>query len=90
MRSSGHTLVEALVVLAIIGVLLILVIAAFDARRLEGAISGKRTEPPPGGLFAWHLTTVQYEGHWIIASEGALLHHPDCPCFGRSPEKEVE
>lgn len=95
MRSvRGFTLVELLVVVAILGTLAALLIHAFPAARDHAAADGSAAqplEPPKTSL----LRTVRHDGHlWVIgwSFDGGshathFVHHPDCPCQGRTAER---
>jgi len=87
---KAFTLVEAIVVLAIIGTLVALLWPAFTAARAAASRNGEPAEPPT----TWLLQTVKHDDHlWVISSAAATVpvifcHHPDCPCHSRTAEAQ--
>ena len=77
------TLVEVIVIIAIIGTFLGLAIPVVQIA-IDGPPAAKqedRPAPRPG-----NMQTVTYDGHWWVRDGYSSCHHPDCPCYSRTPE----
>lgn len=87
--SRGFTLVEFLVVAAILLTLVSLLWPAISAARSAAKRSGEQASPQPPQ--SWNLYTAQHDGHWFVKDTGGgVCHHPDCPCVGRKAESEAK
>ena len=81
---NAFTLVEALVVLAILATLVGLLAPAFMAAMDNAASREPQSHEPPESIW---LSTVKHDGHWFVCKgENCCLHHPDCPCRDRTAE----
>lgn len=86
---SGLTLIEVLVVLAIIATLAGLLAPAFFAASNNAPQSGTQATEPAKPSRSWFLSTEQHDGHWWIRDGGHIgffVHHPDCPCRSKTAE----
>ena len=81
MNRRAVTLVECLVVLAILATLFVVIAVGRPGAKQIG-----NQDPPQ----SWNLYTAQHDGHWFVKdAAGGVCHHPDCPCQGRTAEKEM-
>jgi hypothetical protein len=84
---KGFTLVEALVCLFIVLTLIGLLVPAIQ----KSLNNNKPTENgeksiPDGWMYDFH--TVKHDNHLFIKSGHCIIHHPDCPCFTRTAERQ--
>jgi prepilin-type N-terminal cleavage/methylation domain-containing protein len=84
---KGFTLVEALVCLAIVLTLIGLLVPAIQ----QSLNNNKPTENgeksiPDGSMY--NFVTVKHDNHLFIRDGHSIIHHPDCPCFTQTAEKE--
>jgi prepilin-type N-terminal cleavage/methylation domain-containing protein len=84
---KGFTLVEALVCLAIVLTLVGLLVPAIQ-KSLNNSkpIENGEKSIPDGWMYDFH--TVKHDNHLFIKSGHCIIHHPDCPCFTRTAEKQ--
>jgi type II secretory pathway pseudopilin PulG len=85
---KGFTLVEALGCLFIVLTLIGLLVPAIQKSLNNNKPTENGEKSIPDGS-AWGFLTVKHDNHLFIKSgDGGIIHHPDCPCFTRTAEKQ--
>jgi prepilin-type N-terminal cleavage/methylation domain-containing protein len=104
-RQAGFTLIEILIVIAILGLLLTIIIGHFGGTTIPGGAYIE--EPVEVGNSAkvefegrFDIKKVEFDGHTFIIAQSdiggygesgiGLLHHPDCKCDGIKGEIEKD
>lgn len=80
-------LIEILATIVILVILLTIIYGACVAVRNASINSTKETKSQSQSpIKAFELYTGQHDGHlWILnRTSSYFLHHPDCPCSGKS------
>jgi competence protein ComGC len=85
---KGFTLVEALGCLFIVLTLIGLLVPAIQiaAKRNSKPTENGEKSIPDGRMY--DFVTVKHDNHLFIKSGHGIIHHPDCPCFTRTAEKQ--
>ena len=80
-------LFEALVCLFIVLTLIGLLVPAIAAKRNNKPTENAEKSIPEDG-WEYSFVTVKHDNHLFIKSGNGIIHHPDCPCFTRTAEKQ--
>ena len=84
---KGFTLVEALVCLAIVLTLIGLLVPAIQQSLNNNPTENGEKSIPDGWIYGF--VTVKHDNHLFIKlTQAGIIHHPDCPCFTQTAEKE--
>jgi len=90
---KGFTLVEILVCLAIAAILIGLLLLMVNVPAIQKSLNNnKLTENgeksiPDGSIYGF--VTVKHDNHLFIKlTQAGIIHHPDCPCFTQTAERE--
>ena len=85
---KGFTFVEALVCLCIVLTLIGLLVPAIQKSLNNSKPTENGEKSIPDG-WEYGFATVKHDNHLFITSgHGIIIHHPDCPCFTRTAEKQ--
>jgi len=86
---KGFTLVEALASLCIVSSFVLLIsvsVIQIAAKRNNKPTENGEKSIPDGRMY--DFVTVKHDNHLFIKSGHGIIHHPDCPCFTRTAEKQ--
>jgi hypothetical protein len=86
---KGFTFVEVLVCLFIVLTLIGLSVSVINGVFVAARRPTDNTEKSIPDGWEYGLVTVKHDNHLFIKSgNGGIIHHPDCPCFTRTAEKQ--